>query len=164
MQNLHLLSLNDLPPDGKRLTVDDVSLWAANLREFHMDCRVEQPLKVELHILPVEDGRRQQVGHGLGQGRAAGADRAHTVRGAERLTPEGPKRGRHAKHAAVAGVPAPVGAQVAPGAAQALLGKLCKTGHAGSFPVLRRECLALLTQHSRKSLRAPVFPDAFPYP
>ena len=56
MQNLHLLSLNDLPPDGKRLTVDDASLWAANLREFHMDCRVEQPLKVELHILPVEDG------------------------------------------------------------------------------------------------------------
>lgn len=56
MQNAHLLSLNDLPPDGKRLTVDDPSLWAANLREFHMDCRVEHPLKVDLQILPVEDG------------------------------------------------------------------------------------------------------------
>ena len=56
MQHHHLLSLNDLPPDGRRLTVDDASLWTANLREFHMDCRVEHPLKVELHILPVEDG------------------------------------------------------------------------------------------------------------
>lgn len=56
MRNAHLLSLNDLPPDGKRLTVADASLWTANLQEFHMDCRVEHPLKVELHILPVEDG------------------------------------------------------------------------------------------------------------
>lgn len=56
MQNAHLLSLNDLPPDGKRLTVTDASLWDGNLREFHMDCRVKEPLKIELHILPVEDG------------------------------------------------------------------------------------------------------------
>ncbi|WP_346667235.1 DUF177 domain-containing protein, partial [uncultured Desulfovibrio sp.] len=56
MQNAHLLPLNDLPPDGRRLTVADASLWDGNLREFHMDCRVEQPLKIELHILPVEDG------------------------------------------------------------------------------------------------------------
>lgn len=56
MRNTFLLSLNDLPPEGRRVVVDDGELWTKNLQEFQMDCRITSPLRAELHMLPLDDG------------------------------------------------------------------------------------------------------------
>lgn len=52
----YLVSINDLPPDGKQFTLDDQEIWLAPMREFHMDCRIQKPLEARLSVMPVEDG------------------------------------------------------------------------------------------------------------
>ena len=52
----YLVSINDLPPDGKDFTLDDQEIWLAPLKEFHMECRIEQPLEARLTVMPAEDG------------------------------------------------------------------------------------------------------------
>lgn len=52
----YLVSINDLPPDGKEFTLDDQEIWLAPLKEFHMECRVEKPLEASLTVVPAEEG------------------------------------------------------------------------------------------------------------
>lgn len=50
------ISLNDISPQGRNVLVDDVDVWAKPLVEFRMECRVEEALRAELTLLPVEGG------------------------------------------------------------------------------------------------------------
>lgn len=52
----HLVSINDLPPDGREFTLDDQEIWLAPLREFDMECRIAEPLVARLHVMPAENG------------------------------------------------------------------------------------------------------------
>lgn len=52
----YLISINDLPPDGKNFSLDDQEIWLDPLREFKMDCRIEEPLKANLFVMPADSG------------------------------------------------------------------------------------------------------------
>lgn len=52
----YYISLNDISPQGRNVTVDDPAVWEGPLAEFHMDCRVVQPLRAELFLLPTGGG------------------------------------------------------------------------------------------------------------
>lgn len=52
----YLVSLVDLPADGKEFTLDDQEIWLEPLREFKMDYRVTSPLVSRMKILPAENG------------------------------------------------------------------------------------------------------------
>ena len=52
----HCISLNDLPPQGVAVTLDEPSLWDGPLNEFHMECRVTEPLRAQLTLLPMQGG------------------------------------------------------------------------------------------------------------
>lgn len=51
-----LVSLNDLPPDGREFTLDDQQIWLEPLKEFKMDCRISAPLAAKIRVSPAEDG------------------------------------------------------------------------------------------------------------
>lgn len=55
MQNFHV-SINDIPPDGLSITLDDASVWEGPMAEFHMECRVVKPLQAQVFLLPAESG------------------------------------------------------------------------------------------------------------
>ncbi len=50
------ISLNDVPKEGLHLVVDDQHIWNASIAEFHVGCRIVEPLRAELTILPVQGG------------------------------------------------------------------------------------------------------------
>lgn len=52
----HLVSINDLPPDGKEFTLDDPEIWDKPIREFKMDCRILEPLRGKVFVQPVDEG------------------------------------------------------------------------------------------------------------
>ena len=52
----YLVSINDLPPDGKRFTIEDQDVWLGPLREFKMDCRISEPLKADVLVMPADEG------------------------------------------------------------------------------------------------------------
>lgn len=52
----HLVSLNDLPPDGKEFDISDQSIWQDPLQNFHMDCRISSPIRAKVHVYPAENG------------------------------------------------------------------------------------------------------------
>ena len=52
----HLVSINDLPPDGKEFALDDQEIWLEPLREFKMDCRIAQPLQGSVFLQRADDG------------------------------------------------------------------------------------------------------------
>lgn len=52
----YLVSINDLPPDGKEFTLEDQDIWLAPLKEFKMDCKIEQPLRITLYVMPADEG------------------------------------------------------------------------------------------------------------
>lgn len=52
----HIISLNDIPSQGCSITLDDPAIWADPLNEFHMECRVTEPLRAELTLLPMQGG------------------------------------------------------------------------------------------------------------
>lgn len=52
----HLVSINDLPPDGKEFTLDDPDIWLEPIREFKMDCRILEPLHGKVFVQPVDEG------------------------------------------------------------------------------------------------------------
>lgn len=52
----NLLSINDLPPDGRNLELDDQAIWEQPIADFKMDCRISSPLKAKIHALPAENG------------------------------------------------------------------------------------------------------------
>ncbi|MBQ9453519.1 MAG: DUF177 domain-containing protein [Desulfovibrio sp.] len=55
MQN-HRISLNNLPLEGREYIVDSTSVWQTPLREFRMNCQIEEPLHACIRVLPVENG------------------------------------------------------------------------------------------------------------
>lgn len=55
MQNFHI-SLNDIPPEGRSLTLDDATVWQIPMAEFHMECRIVHPLQAKVFLLPAEGG------------------------------------------------------------------------------------------------------------
>lgn len=52
----YLVSINDLPPSGKEFEIDDQDVWLEPIREFKMDCRVAEPLKMKVFVLPADEG------------------------------------------------------------------------------------------------------------
>lgn len=52
----HLISINDLPPSGKEFVLDDQNIWLEPLKEFKMDCRIEEPLSMKLFVMPSDGG------------------------------------------------------------------------------------------------------------
>lgn len=52
----YLVSLNDLPPDGKKFSLDDQEIWLGPIAEFNMDCKIVKPVEAEITVLPAEDG------------------------------------------------------------------------------------------------------------
>lgn len=50
------IALQSIPPTGKTLILDDQALWQTPIGEFCLDCRIVEPVKAELLILPQEDG------------------------------------------------------------------------------------------------------------
>ncbi len=50
------ISLDSIPADGQSLIVDDPAVWEAPIAEFGMCCRVTEPLRGEVFLLPVEGG------------------------------------------------------------------------------------------------------------
>ena len=55
MQN-YRIPLSEISPSGKDMTLDDPAIWQGPLAEFQMDCRIIDPLKAELGIMPLEGG------------------------------------------------------------------------------------------------------------
>lgn len=54
--SMHAISLNDIPPQGISITLDDPTIWNVPLNEFHVECRVTEPLRAELTLLPMQGG------------------------------------------------------------------------------------------------------------
>lgn len=52
----HLVSINDLPPDGKEFELVDPDIWLEPIREFKMDCRILEPLHGKVFVQPVDEG------------------------------------------------------------------------------------------------------------
>ena len=58
MQN-YRIPLSEISPSGKDMTLDDPAIWQGPLAEFRMDCRIIDPLKAELGIMPRLSGARE---------------------------------------------------------------------------------------------------------
>lgn len=54
--NKYLVSINDLPPQGKEFDLDDQEIWLEPLREFKMDCRITTPLRCKIFVMSTDDG------------------------------------------------------------------------------------------------------------
>jgi uncharacterized protein len=52
----HRIALNSLPSAGLSLTVDDLPVWTAPLREFDVACTVLSPFKAEVFLLRQDGG------------------------------------------------------------------------------------------------------------
>ncbi len=51
-----IISLADIAPQGQSFTVDDPAIWAGPWTEFGMPCRMAEPLRAEIFVLPQDDG------------------------------------------------------------------------------------------------------------
>lgn len=54
--NKHLVSINELPPDGKEFEIDDQSVWEEPISEFKMDYNILEPLKGKFFVQPADEG------------------------------------------------------------------------------------------------------------
>ncbi len=52
----YLVSINDLPPEGKEFELEDQEIWKEPLKEFKMDCQITSPLKIKLFVMPADAG------------------------------------------------------------------------------------------------------------
>lgn len=52
----HLISINDLPPDGKEYDLDDQDIWLEPIQEFKMDYKIVEPLHGKVFVQPVDEG------------------------------------------------------------------------------------------------------------
>ena len=55
MQN-YRVPLLELPPEGRQFQLADAAIWQSPLEEFGMDCRIVQPLRAEIQLIPTEGG------------------------------------------------------------------------------------------------------------
>ena len=54
-KRLHI-PLNELPPDGRELTVTDQSIWQDGINEFSLSCQLVDELRAEVSLLPTQEG------------------------------------------------------------------------------------------------------------
>lgn len=54
--NNYWIPLQSIPASGKNLTLDDQDIWLEPLQEFGLDCRILEPVKADIFILPQEHG------------------------------------------------------------------------------------------------------------
>lgn len=54
--NKYLVSINDLPPDGKDFDLGEQGIWLEPLREFKMDCRIVEPIQAKIHVQAADQG------------------------------------------------------------------------------------------------------------
>lgn len=52
----HLISINDLPPDGKEFMLDDQDIWLGPIGDFRMDCRILEPLRGKVFVQRADEG------------------------------------------------------------------------------------------------------------
>ncbi len=52
----HCISINDIPPQGRHLMVDDQEVWAAPLEEFHMQCQIVDAIQASVELTPIPGG------------------------------------------------------------------------------------------------------------
>lgn len=52
----NLVSINDLPPDGKEFDLDDPEIWLGPIQEFKMDYKIVEPLHGKVFVQPVDEG------------------------------------------------------------------------------------------------------------
>ena len=50
------ISINDISPHGQTFLIDDPDVWLGPIAEFHMDCRILEPVSAEVLVLPTEKG------------------------------------------------------------------------------------------------------------
>lgn len=54
--NTNWIALRSIPSGGKTLVLDDPALWQTLLKEFGLVCRVIDPLRAEIAVLPQDEG------------------------------------------------------------------------------------------------------------
>lgn len=54
--NEYWIPLQSIPSEGKTLVLDDQDLWRAPMKEFEISCRVLEPLRAEIFMLPQAQG------------------------------------------------------------------------------------------------------------
>lgn len=52
----YLVSINDLPPDGKEFVLDDQNIWLEPIKEYKMDCDITKPLNMKVFVMNADDG------------------------------------------------------------------------------------------------------------
>ncbi len=55
MDILHI-AIDDIPTSGKKIVVDDASVWDKPIQELHIDCQVVVPIRLSATVLPIEGG------------------------------------------------------------------------------------------------------------
>ena len=56
MRNKYRVFLNDLPREGKTITLDDPAIWNGPIEEFAVGCRVAEPMTATVHLIPTDGG------------------------------------------------------------------------------------------------------------
>lgn len=51
-----LISINDLPPDGKQFELDDQEIWEEPIKEFKMEYKIVSPLHARVFVQPMDEG------------------------------------------------------------------------------------------------------------
>ena len=54
--DLRHIALNEIEPQGLSLTVSDEEVWKGPIEEYHLSCRIVEPVVAEVFLLPQEDG------------------------------------------------------------------------------------------------------------
>ena len=54
--DLRHIALNEIDPQGLSLTVSDEEVWQAPLKEYHVSCRIVEPVIAEVFVLAQQDG------------------------------------------------------------------------------------------------------------
>ncbi len=52
----HQILVNDIPPQGQHILVDNPEIWDNPLDEFHMQCRIVDPISAALNLIPMPGG------------------------------------------------------------------------------------------------------------
>lgn len=52
----HLVSINDLPPEGKDFEISDQEVWEEPIKEFKMECKIVSPIHLAVHVQPADEG------------------------------------------------------------------------------------------------------------
>ncbi|WP_273524620.1 YceD family protein [Mailhella massiliensis] len=54
--DLRHIALNEIEPQGRSITVSDRDVWENPAKEYHLSCRMVEPVVAEVFVLPQQDG------------------------------------------------------------------------------------------------------------